>query len=361
LTENNKKIGRTEFKTRVLKEAEEQKILRQVSIEILDYCNYNCGYCYVHGSNNSSINLHQFKNIINQLADVGTLWVTLSGGKPLLHPDFISMYSYAIEKIPYVTLFTNASLISDKIINLFKEKPPYEIEISLYGIDDTSYDSFVKKTGQFELFQSNLDKLDKNGISYSLKTTITRQNVGLLPLFIQYANKRGVNYRYDSVVLPKIFDSSTKINSEYRLPSKDAVDALLSRKGMLKKAIDIYNGRSSTDNRLYRCDAGINSVAIDSKLKMSYCVAVREPYYSLNEDGKGIEAGHQWLMEMRNQSLDRSDKCFNCDKKALCRYCPGRFYLETGSEHIPPEWNCLYGQYLYKRIMMSKENNRGNL
>jgi hypothetical protein len=38
--------------------------------------------------------------------------------------------------------------------------------------------------------------------------------------------------------------------------------------------------------------------------------------------------------------VDSTFKCYNCYKKKICRYCPGRFYLETGNYLDVPKFYC---------------------
>ena len=76
--------------------------------------------------------------------DQGCLLITLTGGEVFLRKDFIEIYKYIKLKGMLVTIFTNISLLTDDIINIFKLYPPIKISISLYGTNNTEYDEFTE-------------------------------------------------------------------------------------------------------------------------------------------------------------------------------------------------------------------------
>ncbi len=62
--------------------------ITQADIELTYRCNYRCNYCYVDKRDDSIIRFDEWKQIIINLVDRGVLQVSLTGGDPLLHPDF---------------------------------------------------------------------------------------------------------------------------------------------------------------------------------------------------------------------------------------------------------------------------------
>ncbi len=64
------------------------------------------------------------KQIIDQIADAGTLFLLITGGEPLLRKDFGELYIYARSKGILVTLFTNGTLLTEEIIKVLNQAPP---------------------------------------------------------------------------------------------------------------------------------------------------------------------------------------------------------------------------------------------
>jgi len=55
---------------------------------ITNDCNMSCQYCYNQHNHLDKISLSNYINILDRLETIGIKQVTLSGGEPVLHPDF---------------------------------------------------------------------------------------------------------------------------------------------------------------------------------------------------------------------------------------------------------------------------------
>ncbi len=67
-------------------------------LELTARCNNNCRHCYINLppydklAQANEMNLDQIEAIADQAVELGSLWVTLTGGEPLLRPDFFDIY-----------------------------------------------------------------------------------------------------------------------------------------------------------------------------------------------------------------------------------------------------------------------------
>ena len=57
----------------------------------------------------------EIQHILDEIKDAGCLWLLLTGGEPLLRPDFLEIYQYAKHKGFLLTLFTNGTLLTPHI------------------------------------------------------------------------------------------------------------------------------------------------------------------------------------------------------------------------------------------------------
>ena len=64
--------------------------------------------------------IEEWLHIANQLQEIGTLFILLTGGEPLLYPDFKELYIRLKEKGFILTINTNATLIDDETVRLFQ-------------------------------------------------------------------------------------------------------------------------------------------------------------------------------------------------------------------------------------------------
>ena len=114
--------GKKQYVQALAEKASKKGKILSAMIELLDQCNFHCRYCYVRGSTNSTLSLESVKKVLDQLREVGCIWLTLTGGEPLLHPHFLEIYNYAYDLGFAVTILTNGYLLTSEHIALFQKK-----------------------------------------------------------------------------------------------------------------------------------------------------------------------------------------------------------------------------------------------
>ncbi len=110
-----------------------------MDISITNWCDKGCSFCYksstVYGVH---MELDDYKNVIDQAADMGTFQVALGGGNPNQHPNFIEILEYTASKGIVPNYTTNGRGLSDEIINA-TQKCCGAVAVSAYPpYDETS-------------------------------------------------------------------------------------------------------------------------------------------------------------------------------------------------------------------------------
>ena len=92
------------------------RYLLRVLLELSPVCNFACPFCYVRRSpaemlaeGKSVLRFSYWKGILDQLFDMGVLYVGFTGGECMLHPDFVEIYEYAAQKGFFI--FLTGSLV----------------------------------------------------------------------------------------------------------------------------------------------------------------------------------------------------------------------------------------------------------
>ncbi|MBL7132379.1 MAG: radical SAM protein, partial [Candidatus Omnitrophica bacterium] len=200
-------IGFREFTERFFLGKIRKRIPKRGTIELTNRCNLNCKHCYITHQGYDELDTHEWKHLLDQIADEACLGVVLTGGEPLFRKDFAELYIYAKLKGLLITLFTNGTLI-DKMIEVFKEYPPHSCEVSIYGTTEATYESVTGVRGSFRQCVQGIELLLKQGISVSLKTMVMRDNAHELNQMRDMATRLGVKFGYDSLINPRLNGSS---------------------------------------------------------------------------------------------------------------------------------------------------------
>ncbi len=127
------------------------------NIWITNKCNFRCKFCYQDFTAPSkTLSESQFKMIVDDLKDMGTIYLYISGGEPLLVNDIDERIKYAAERIPYVHMVTNGYLLDKEMAEKLATTGIDEISISIDGMEDTH----TKYRGNEKAFANALRAID---------------------------------------------------------------------------------------------------------------------------------------------------------------------------------------------------------
>jgi MoaA/NifB/PqqE/SkfB family radical SAM enzyme len=90
-------------------------------------CNNNCRHCWVRlapaaSERSQELTFDEIRGIIDQGRRLGTREWAISGGEPMLRPDFSEIFDYITRKSTAYSLNTNGTLITPNIARLLKRK-----------------------------------------------------------------------------------------------------------------------------------------------------------------------------------------------------------------------------------------------
>jgi len=160
-----------------------EPILKDLDMEITERCNNNCVHCGINlpaddfGAAAREFPTEAIKEILHEAASLGCLTVRFTGGEPLLRKDFEEVYLYARKIGLKVLLFTNATLMTPPLAELFSRLPPLEkIEVSVYGMQKTSYESITRTPGSFEAAWRGINLLLERKVPFVVKSALLPPN-----------------------------------------------------------------------------------------------------------------------------------------------------------------------------------------
>ncbi len=342
----NDKLTIKEFKERLIRESEKKEILLSANIEIISVCNFKCPHCYNESAERGYMSLEAFRRIIKELKHLGCIYLTITGGEPLLHPNFEEIYKEAHEAGFIVSLFSNGYLI-DNFLELLSKYKPYEVDISLYGVDDKSYLMNAKIDKGSKVF-ANLDLLEKNGITFSLKTVVTRNLLPYLDQMKEIAHAHNATFRSDAYV----YLSPIQVQRVERLTAKEISDLLLENEEYVELERKAFAERDiSRGKQLYNCRPGENNIFITWNEYVKMCpFGSIEHSYSIKEGKHSIQDARIFLKQLGQLRLPSNNKCNDCKYLTTCRKCPERCFVESGSYYDPTEWMCETARYIYEGL-----------
>ena len=252
-----------------------------------------------------------------------------------------------------VSVLTNATLIAERHIRFFKEYPPRDIEVTVYGVTRDTYEGVTRKKGSFEAFRRGLRLLLESGVRVHLKAMALRSNVHELQKIAKFCRDRTKGYFRFDPFLHLRFDGNRERNEEIkseRLSVEEIVNierADSERFGALEKNCDkliIPDAQHINCNHLFHCGAGNGSFTVSYDSFFRLCSSLWHPdcIYDLKRGGLA-EAWQNFIPKVRDMRSNRSEfleKCRKCPIINLCIWCPAHSHLETAELDKPVEYFC---------------------
>ncbi len=334
-------------------------------IELTYRCNLNCVHCYCKGSEekffpanrlhvsrhtlkNQELTTEEWKKVLDELQREGCIWLTLTGGEPLIREDFLEIYSYAKGKGFIITIFSNGTLFSDKTIDYLAKSPPFSIEITLNGITRDTYEAITQIEGSFERVMATIKLLKEKGLPVILKSNCLKQNkdeIGKIKAFTEsLLGKPSENkyyFKYDPMIYSRL--NGDKTPSNFRLSPEELLEVRKSdaeiweeyERGLCSGFPDLERDKEF----LYRCNAWMNQFFINPYGMLKFC-QFSEKFSSDLRKGSFKEGFYNTFPQLLKQRFKTDSKCKNCPLRPICYHCPARAYLETGDEEAPVEYFC---------------------
>jgi len=195
--------------------------LRQLLIHITTACNLRCVHCYINKEKPIHMDLDTFSKLLEEYDDMQGIRVMITGGEPLLHPNFKDFIEKLNEFTFRKTLFTNSILLDEEMIKYLDDKID-EIQISIDGTK--SNDLFRKEEG---LYSKTIEKLkmlkDLSTFTISVSTMIHEKNISEMDELQQALRDLKIDNWYLDI---PVIAGDYKNNPEYHANIKKAAEVL---------------------------------------------------------------------------------------------------------------------------------------
>lgn len=153
-------------------------------------CNLSCMHCVVNAGNPATDELTQeeSKQLIDELSSFGVKNLVLTGGEPLMHPEFFKIAKYAYNRGLDVQVSTNGTLITPKIA---KEIAALKagVQVSLDGLTPEIHNHFRRNKKAWKLTINGIRNLVKEKVTVTLGSVVTKINYSQIPALYKLAYK----------------------------------------------------------------------------------------------------------------------------------------------------------------------------
>ncbi|MDR2203697.1 MAG: radical SAM protein [Nitrososphaerota archaeon] len=318
-------------------------------------CNLKCSHCYINAADrklDNELTTEEGKRLIDQICEVSTPLLVLSGGEPLLRPDIYELIKYGSSKGLKMGLGSNGSLIEDTVAKKLKNAGITTVSISLDSHIATQHDDFRGVTGSWEKAVNAIKVLRANNILVQVNTTLTHDNYTQIDDIMSFSRSIGVENFHLFFLVPtgrgvKLDDISPQkyedmITNTFAKVPKHGLNV---RPSCAPQFMRIAQGMDLDMRQWIRgCIAGMHYCRIYPTGDVTPCPYLPVTVGNVREKSfKEIWQTSILFKELRDPNT-LTGKCGKCEYKFLCGGCRARAYGLSadfidycGDLHVPTE------------------------
>ncbi|QDU67764.1 radical SAM protein [Engelhardtia mirabilis] len=152
-----------------------------VGINLTERCNLACLHCCVgsnpHVSTKNDLSTDELSRVFDQLEEGGVESVRLTGGEPMIRPDFWEIFEDALSRRFTVVLYTNGTRINEDNIDKFidaktRKGSRFSIHLSLDGGTASTHDFLRNRKGNFDRVVRTMKLLQKHRIHFFVESVL---------------------------------------------------------------------------------------------------------------------------------------------------------------------------------------------
>lgn len=346
------------FSARLWGESWEKRLPLRAQLELTYRCNLHCVHCYTDPFNRTDLlekELHfeDWLNLFDQLASAGILWITFTGGEAAIHPRFRELYAEAKKRGFILSLFTNATVITESLADFLAEDPPFTIEVSLHGADSKVFDRVTQVSGSFRYFDKGIRKLIDRNLPLEIKTKAMSVNRGELQPIADYVKSLGLKQTVYTSLYPRLNKDTSSLN--FRLTPQEIMEIEYGTSVFDVEKASCTQSSKEVPDRMFRCGCGTNSLTIDPYGYLRPCTFTIWPKYDLKKIS--LPEAFKAMTDEINAARygeDSDSPCRRCPVYDHCDKNPAMAVVEVGTMAAPVPYRC---DIAYAREAM--ENHEG--
>jgi len=320
--------------------ATRQGVPLSTHMDITWRCNERCVHCYLDHDGKGEMTTEEIKDVIRQLADVGTFFLTISGGEPLLRRDCFEILEYARSLRFNVKLKTNAVMIGPKEAVRLRKLGIEQVQISVYSHRPEVHDAITKLPGSLRRTTDAIKHLKANNIKVSITNVLMQFNQRDALAVKHMAQELGVNFTIDPTITPMLNGdrSITKLGI-----TLDELHDVMRTEEFVGDVAEFCAPVATVGSDVldgYSCSAGHTLAYISPFGDVYPCVQFPMPCGSVRKQSfREIWYDSPAFSELRSVHVRDLHTCSQCSHTAYCSRCPGLAYME-GDMRGPSAADC---------------------
>jgi radical SAM protein with 4Fe4S-binding SPASM domain len=322
----------------ILAAAEQDCIPLSAQLELTQRCNLDCKHCYLDLRNPApEMSTAEWIATVDQLADAGTFFLTITGGEIFLRRDTLEIARHARRRGLALRLFTNATRIDRALAREIAELRPMAVEVSLYGAHQGPHHELTRRRWAFRRTLRGVLLLRKHGVTVGLKTPLMSDSLDELDSLVRLADRAGCRIAVDPTVNAR--RDGNLAPTTLRADSERLARALQHPRLGLLPGKQLPGPR---DPNAIPCALGRRTLRVAPNGDVFPCPTYPQAIGNVRERSlRELWAGGPLLERLRAVRIrDLHGDCHGCSQSGYCTRCTAMALVENGDELGPYRESC---------------------
>jgi len=302
--------------------AARQAIPIEVMIELTHRCNFRCQHCYIPDfSAPDLLSTARLFELLDELAEMGTLVLALSGGELFLRRDWREIAWRARARGFDLHLFTNGSRITAEDAAAIAALDA-TVHVSFYSRNEEHFDRFTERPGSFCVVVRGIERLRAAGVKTVLKVPLMTWNLGESRAIAEWARELGAECRLSPFITAKKNGDTAPL--ALRVLPEDLVREL---GGPVLGCHD----RATVDPDAPLCAAASRYACITSAGDVMACNILPGADGNIRTRSfRDVWESSAWLGRIRALRPRDLPVCSSCSRLSYCGRCTAQALVEDG-------------------------------
>jgi len=305
--------------------------------ELTHVCNLDCIMCYNVKQNQPELSTEEAMDVLEQLAEAGTLRLILTGGEILTRRDFFAIAERARALGFALDLKTNGSLLTPASADRIAALEPVLVEISLLGATTETFDAIAQSQDTLRRVLRGIRLLTERGVRVKLNSLLMDLNFAEREQMFELARELGTEY--EQAIKISLADDGSDRAGDHQLSRGQITDTLVTYQAPFVPVTQSPTRRT--------CKVGLSSCLISPYGVVYPCVELRIPAGDLRRRRFAeIWANAPILQNMRlNHVFGNLPECRVCPINSYCEgRCAGLAWKEHGDAYGGHTLACQHAQ-----------------
>jgi radical SAM protein with 4Fe4S-binding SPASM domain len=311
-----------------------------VQLDLTYRCNERCVHCYLDHDDHGEMTTPEIRSLLDQLAEAGVFFLTMSGGEIMLRKDFFDILEYARGLLFCVKLKTNAILIRERQADRIRSLGVDSIQISIYSHRAEIHDAITKVPGSLKRSVDAIRFLRAQGLKVIIANVLMLQNIHDYPGVKALASDLGVEFTIDPTITPRMDGDRSILSLNINQDSLRKVFRDEALVGDVEEFCAPPKQADEDDLDVLPCSAGHSACYVSPYGDVYPCVQFPLPSGNIRRTPfLDIWRHSDQLNEVRSIRTRDLPSCSQCVHVVGCTRCPGLAYME-GNMRGPSSQDC---------------------